>query len=97
LQGARIFAKATGVILHPPHNDSSSDTSIGSQNLSPGSKIAEGQAMFNIGELSTLKVTAQLSEIDVNTINIGLPVKYIMKLLVRFLLMAVLRQLQTKR
>jgi len=75
LQGARIFAKATGVILHPPHNDSSSDTSIGSQNLSPGSKIAEGQAMFNIGELSTLKVTAQLSEIDVNTINIGLPVK----------------------
>lgn len=70
-----IKAPASGVALFPlPSENKSSDDSSASGKLTIGSEIKEGQLLLSIGDLSGLRATFDVSEVDINHIVENMPV-----------------------
>ncbi|MBA2655346.1 MAG: efflux RND transporter periplasmic adaptor subunit [Gammaproteobacteria bacterium] len=68
MQDLTIYAQTSGIVLFP--EEKSSD---GVKELHAGSRIKRDDVLLNIGDLSGLSVTANISENEVNRLKVGAP------------------------
>ncbi|OGT27005.1 MAG: hypothetical protein A3I77_00865 [Gammaproteobacteria bacterium RIFCSPLOWO2_02_FULL_42_14] len=70
-----IYAPHSGIVLFPPKSDNNSQQQQSiSGKLVPGSEIKEGDLLLSIGDLSGLRATFDVSEMDIVRIHTGMNV-----------------------
>ena len=68
---AVIRAPINGVVVAAKTPDSGSGGAGGSLNFDVGDKVKEGQALFSIANIEELIVQSSISEIDINSVELG--------------------------
>ncbi|WP_312491972.1 efflux RND transporter periplasmic adaptor subunit [Pseudomonas cremoris] len=72
LDGREVKAPFSGIVVPAPGNSSSSQG--GGNNNAPvqaGSKVSQGQVLFGLANIERLKITAKVSELDINQLHQG--------------------------
>ncbi|TFY88555.1 HlyD family efflux transporter periplasmic adaptor subunit [Pseudomonas nabeulensis] len=72
LDGREVKAPFSGIVVPAPGNNSS--TQNGGNNNAPvqaGSKVSQGQVLFGLANIERLKITAKVSELDINQLRQG--------------------------
>lgn len=69
-----INAPATGTALMAPKSSNSGQDETEGDKLAIGSAVKSGQTLLTIGDLSGITVDIQIPEIDIDKVQVGLPV-----------------------
>ncbi len=68
----KVYANADGVVLFPADNSGGGgDDNSSAKTLTRGTEVKQGQVLVNIGDLSGVTTTIQVSELDVNRVKPG--------------------------
>lgn len=79
LEGATLRAPVDGIVIRPPQSGGQSGGGGGAgggssqRDVEAGMKLNEGDALFAIGGLDSLRVVASLLEIDINRVRPDMP------------------------
>lgn len=75
LAGAEVRAPRDGVVLRPPKTGGSGEGAVAARDIETGAKVNEGDIMFAVGSLDSLRITTPMSEVDVGAVSAGQPVR----------------------
>ncbi|KAB0520553.1 efflux RND transporter periplasmic adaptor subunit [Pseudomonas extremorientalis] len=71
LDGQEVKAPFSGIVVPPPGNTSSQGGGNNNAPVQAGSKVSQGQVLFGLANIERLKITAKVSELDINQLHQG--------------------------
>ena len=71
LEGKEVKAPFAGIVVPAPGNNSSQTGGNTNAPVQAGSKVSQGQVLFGLANIERLKITAKVSELDINQLRQG--------------------------
>ncbi|MGF6096466.1 efflux RND transporter periplasmic adaptor subunit [Pseudomonas sp. 18175] len=71
LEGKEVKAPFSGIVVPAPGNNSPQTGGNTNAPVQAGSKVSQGQVLFGLANIEQLKITAKVSELDINQLRQG--------------------------
>ncbi|TFY90234.1 HlyD family efflux transporter periplasmic adaptor subunit [Pseudomonas kairouanensis] len=71
LEGREVKAPFSGIVVPAPGNNSAQGANNTNVPIQAGSKVGQGQVLFGLANIERLKITAKVSELDINQLRQG--------------------------